>query len=294
MDEHTRETKTTPEGFEQLTPVPEQEELVEYYAQKYYQEGHGEYQARYDDMEVRYIEAMVRRKAEAVRRYVPELPERGSLLDVGCGEGYALALFHRDGWDVTGIDFSSEGVARHHPDLLAHIRQGDVFELVDEAIAGDDRFDLIWLDNVLEHVRDPLDLLARCRRAISAGGALVVEVPNDFSIVQRDLVRLGLIEDRSWVFVPDHLSYFSRPSLARLAAVGGWRERGTIGDFPIDWFLYHPDSNYYRDPTAGRDAHRARMRLELLMENQDRDRLFQFLEALADVGFGRQIISIFS
>jgi 2-polyprenyl-3-methyl-5-hydroxy-6-metoxy-1,4-benzoquinol methylase len=34
----------------------------------------------------------------------------GRLLDVGCGEGCALAFFREHGWSVKGVDFSSAGV----------------------------------------------------------------------------------------------------------------------------------------------------------------------------------------
>lgn len=292
-DPPDQSTRVTAEGFHQLESIPSAEELEQYYANKYYQEGHGEYREQYDDLEQQYIRAMVERKVDALQRSVPELPVRGRILDVGCGEGHTLAHFHDLGWEIVGIDHSVDGVLRHHPRLKPYVTQSDIISHIKDLVACGRVFDIVWLDNVLEHARDPQTLLLQCRSISTEGGALIVEVPNDFSLVQRDLVRLGKIDDRAWVVAPDHISYFNRPALARLAASAGWEERTSIADFPIDWFLYHPGSNYYRSPEVGPDAHRARMHLEWLLAQQEPGTVFKFLQSMADVGFGRQILSIF-
>jgi 2-polyprenyl-3-methyl-5-hydroxy-6-metoxy-1,4-benzoquinol methylase len=289
-----RATRTTVYGFRQLAQLPDADELRRYYSQRYYQEGTAGYRDEYDELEAEHIQAAAARKVAAARRFAPSLPATGSLLDVGCGEGYVLALFAAEGWDVVGVDFSSSAVAQHHPELAPLVETGDLFESLDRVLAGGKRFDLLWLDNVLEHVLDPERLLRQCRHVMAPHGALVVEVPNDFSIVQRDLVRLGLIEDSAWVFVPDHVSYFDRSSLVALADAAGWECGGCIADMPIDWFLYHPLSNYYRNPDAGPGAHRARMAIDVLLSRQPSEDVLALLEAMAQVGLGRQIIAVFT
>jgi len=288
----SRETVVTPWGFRMLAEVPEQAELAEYYAKRYYQENPWGYHQHYDDLETRYTEMITDRKVSLLRRFVPELPRVGRYLDVGCGEGHSLDYFLRAGWTVKGLDFSIAGVRNHHPELEQYVDAGDLFDLLDEVLSREETYDVVWLDNVLEHVREPLALLVGCRRILARGGAIVAEVPNDFSIVQADLAARGLIDEASWVFPPDHISYFSRDGLAALARSAGLVERGVATNVPIDWFLYHPASNYYADKSVGSDAHRARMMIELLISEQDREKVLNLAAALADLGMGREILSV--
>lgn len=290
----SRETVVTPWGFRRLAEIPDQGELSDYYASRYYQEDMGIYQGAYEDLESRYLAMLIERKHWALRAFAPEVCAVGRYLDVGCGEGHSLAHFQNAGWEVTGLDFSIAGLRNHHPELESVVTAGDLFELLEQVIESGLTFDVVWLDNVLEHVRDPLELTSRLRHVVAPSGALVVEVPNDFSIVQQDLAARGLVEDASWVFPPDHISYFSRQGLTALAQEAGWRERGVTTNVPIDWFLYHPGSNYYADRSVGKDTHRARMMIELLLGEQDPAKVLNLGAALADLGLGREIMAVFT
>ena len=45
-------------------------------------------------------------------------------------------------------------------------------------------FDAVHLNNVLEHIPDPIELLILARECLEPGGILCVNVPNDFSPLQ--------------------------------------------------------------------------------------------------------------
>ncbi len=287
-------THLTEHGFRRLSAVPTEEKLATYYRDKYFQENQGGYASDYDEAELRYIEVVLNRKLAALRRFAPEVPDTGRLLDVGFGEGHCLSRFAAMGWSVSGVDFSDAALRAHHPEFADRVEVGDVVEALEHAVSVPSQFEVIWLDNVLEHVLDPQRLLELCRQLMSPTSALVVEVPNDYSPAQVDLASQGLIDDESWVFEPDHVSYFNKAGLASLADAVGLVERGVIADFPIDWFLYHPGSNYYRKPSAGRTAHRARIHLELLIARQSADAVLDLFEALAACEAGRQIVAVFS
>jgi 2-polyprenyl-3-methyl-5-hydroxy-6-metoxy-1,4-benzoquinol methylase len=106
------------------------------------------------------------------------------------------------------------------------------------------KYDVIWLGNVLEHVLDPLSLLKRIHLLSSEVGVLVIEVPNDFSEIQKHLLLNKQIADDFWVAVPDHISYFNYQGLINICSAAEWYYGGIIGDFPIDWFLFNEYSNY--------------------------------------------------
>lgn len=102
-------------------------------------------------------------------------PEKGNLLDVGCGYGFFLLEAQKKGWQVFGTELSHIAVnyAREKQNLT------DVFfsDLSDIEFSVD-KFDAINLTNVLEHVPSPTQILENCHRRMETGGALLIRVPN--------------------------------------------------------------------------------------------------------------------
>jgi 2-polyprenyl-3-methyl-5-hydroxy-6-metoxy-1,4-benzoquinol methylase len=224
-------------GYYEVSQKPTPEELRAYYAQRYYQESLSSYQKDYSAEELEHVEGKLRLRHWVLQQLLPPpantAPAR-TFLDVGCGEGWALEYFQRQGWNVSGVDFSGFSLEKFHPNLLPHFHAGDLYEELQRLADEGRSFDVLWLDNVLEHVLDPADLLRRCRALVNPGGALMVDVPNDFSALQQYLLERGHIDREFWVALPDHLSYFSQTGLRNLATATGWQATKVIGDQPID------------------------------------------------------------
>jgi hypothetical protein len=66
-----------------------------------------------------------------------------------------------------------------------------------------------------------------------------------------------------------------------------------LADYPIDWNLLNPDSNYVKDRTKGKNCHKERIEFENLVHNLDVDKLIALYKSLADLGLGRQITGFF-
>lgn len=275
-------------GFLQAALMPSADELRAYYAERYYQTGQGNYRKTYPQAERDYFDLKIAQKTFLLDRLRGGAGS-GSFLDVGCGEGFALAWFKRHGWQVEGLDHSSAGIEAMHPDLLPHMRTGDLFALLDEKVSEGQHYDAVWLTHVLEHVRDPLGLFARLRGLVKQDGVLIVTVPNDGSTYQEMLLEEKFISRRFWIALPDHLAYFDGESLQRVAAETGWACREMVSDFPIDFFLLHEGSNYVEDSTKGPAAHRARIAMELFLGKQGHAVANEFYAALARVGLGRSL-----
>lgn len=273
-------------GFLEVADKPTPEQLQTYYANLYFQNEQANYRKSYPEDELRFFRAKIAQKA-AVVSSLRGFNRTGTMLDVGCGEGFALAWFQEHGWQVEGIDYSISGVNAMNPKMQSLVRTGDVFCLLQERIDAGLRYDIVWLTNVLEHVLQPIELLKSLRRVVAADGVLVVTVPNDGSSYQQQLYEHGDISERFWIAIPDHLAYFTHESLSRTAEATGWACPTIIGDFPIDWFLMHSASNYVRDRSKGPDAHKARVRMELLLSQLPCDQVNDFYRAMAAVGMGR-------
>lgn len=273
-------------GFFTVADRPSVDELKEFYASKYYQEAKGAYSIKYSDEELNYFAAKLEQRHGALRKMCPDACK---MLDVGCGEGFALSYFRRNGWQVKGFDFSSAGLKAQNPDCQDVLFTGDLFELIDSEIQSAQKYDVVWLQNVLEHVLEPVDLLISLNSLVADGGVAVVTVPNDFSATQLKALKAGHIDQEFWVSVPDHISYFDHVSLKKISEATGWKCAEIYGDFPIDWFLFNTESKYIQDKSRGKAAHLARVQLENLFHRIGVPEILAFWSAAGKVGIGRNI-----
>lgn len=282
----------TEDGFYQLLNKPTPIELNDYYSQKYYQDDKATYKKSYSGEELKYIYNKIEQKHLLFSNFFRHTSGL-KLLDVGCGEGFCLSYFHKNGWYVKGLDYSDFGLEIHNPEMKPFIETGDIYANIEKLISTKVKFDLLWLDNVLEHVLDPFQLLKFCSALTSPNGILVVEVPNDFSPIQIELKKKELIKNDFWVIVPDHISYFNKTGLINIAKRAGWEERVCIADFPIDFNLFNADANYVINRSRGKNAHLQRVQIENLLHEISPTKTNLLYKLFADLGLGRQIIAIF-
>ena len=100
-------------------------------------------------------------------------------LDLGCGGGavtFELAGLVAPGGHVTGIDMDGEKLALARDE--AHTRGLENVEFRHANVNEWDEpgtYDLVYSRLLLQHLSDPLDLLARMWQAVRAGGTLAVE-----------------------------------------------------------------------------------------------------------------------
>ncbi len=97
------------------------------------------------------------------------------VLDVGCGAGLLCEPLARRGARVTGVDASAGNVAAAqvhaaHERLAIDYRVGEP----EAALRDDERFDVVLLLEVVEHVDDPAGLVGRAARHVAPGGLLYV------------------------------------------------------------------------------------------------------------------------
>jgi tellurite methyltransferase len=99
------------------------------------------------------------------------------ILDAGCGSGRNLVYFLREGFDVCGVDTSSEAIA--HVRLLAHAHAPQLpaesfrREPVEKMSFADESFDAVLSSAVLHFARDEAHWLAMMRemwRVLKPGG----------------------------------------------------------------------------------------------------------------------------
>lgn len=133
------------------------------------------------------------------------------VLDIGCGNGgLLLALRERGFHTLAGMDPSAGCVARLQQQGLPafHGWLGDL-------AFGRQKFDLIILSHVLEHLLEPRPALASLQALLTPGGRVYVETP--------DAARYVDFPSVPWYyFDSEHINHFDVHSLDNLARVSGF------------------------------------------------------------------------
>jgi SAM-dependent methyltransferase len=201
------------------SPRPSATEIAAFYSQP----------AKYDSWlkEERARDALWRRR---VNKLLPHKAE-GNLLDIGAGIGQFLHHARPFFTHVAGTEVSASAIR------LAREKYG--IELcpveAEELNMPLGSFDNITLFHVLEHVPDPLRLIARCRGLLRPQGMLAIAVPNDVlawsSKIKKLGKRLGLAPfqkfspvlgiSRAGASREIHLSHFTPVVLRRLLKNAG-------------------------------------------------------------------------
>lgn len=111
------------------------------------------------------------RRLEMVRRFVDL--EDARILDVGCGIGTYVRRFRRFSDDVHGIEVEPERVAEASTELP------NIVLATGEALPyPDDQFDLVFSNEVIEHVDDDRRTAAEMVRVTRPGGSVIIFAPN--------------------------------------------------------------------------------------------------------------------
>lgn len=144
-------------------------------------------------------------------RCIKKFKAKGRLLDVGSGWGHFLLAARNMGYDVLGVELDSAPYQYSVRDLGLPVLQKDFFEF-----SVEEKFDVITMWDVLEHIDDPGGFLRQCARLQNPGSVLVLQVPQIDSCVARCM-------GKNWKMLGlDHVNYFSPKTLRKLLENNGY------------------------------------------------------------------------
>ena len=271
-------------GFRHVVPLPDPAELERAYRDAYYAEEKPNFLAHAAE-DAEWAALSYRDRLESFEALLP--PYRRRLLDIGCGPGFFLKTAKERGWITKGVEPSRQAAA-HARGLGIDILE-DFFNRRTAAQLG--RYDVIHLNNVLEHVPNPLEVIRLARDMLARRGVLCLNVPNDFSAFQTG-AQTALSLPEWWVAPPHHLNYFDFESLGRLVSRAGFYVAERSTSFPMELFLLM-GLNYTADPALGRACHDQRKRFDMALETSGfRETRRAFYRALAAAGIGREAVVI--
>lgn len=154
-----------------------------------------------------------------------KLQRRGSLLDVGSGRGELLWAARQAGWDFEGVDPSPAYLdwARVNLGIETHLGT------LEEVKFSSERFDVILMGGVIEHLYDPNSTLREVWRLLKPGGICYLDAPNEDGLYTKIGNLYMRLLQRDWVvnlaptFPPYHVQGFNPYSLRRLVQDVGFQ-----------------------------------------------------------------------
>ncbi len=130
--------------------------------------------------------------------------EGKTILDIGCAYGPFLQAAREEKMKPFGIDLCKEAIQYVQQELQIPALEGDILQLDPEEAFGIDRFDVITLWYVIEHIPFVDDLLKKLYTVLKPGGWLLFSTPNAKGVTGR------FFPDRFYQSSPkDHLTLWN-------------------------------------------------------------------------------------
>lgn len=166
-----------------------------------------------------------------------------TLLECGIGHGYSSVIFEEYFNDYIVIDADKKLIANYckqHPDTKIKF-----INTYFEDYEGTEKFDVIVLGFVLEHVMDPVKIIERMLLKLKDNGQLFIAVPNAEALNRRIGHLAGMLPDMCTLSENDyklgHRRYYTKQSLIEDCLAAGCNIKKIEGVFlkPIttDQFL---------------------------------------------------------
>lgn len=169
-----------------INPQPEIKTLLDHYSQTYdYSYMHRNKESKKDKSDVSEITKLK--------------PQKGRLLDVGCGTGLFLSAARKRGWEIFGIDVSEKAIKYGISYFRLPLTLEDLLNL-----ASDKKYEVITMRHFLEHTTNPEVYIHKANLLLEEDGILLLELPNIKSFA-------AIISKQVWEWMspPAHLFFFS-------------------------------------------------------------------------------------
>jgi len=133
-------------------------------------------------------------------------------LDIGCATGEFLDFFKKKGWKVSGVEPNES--ARNYAIQTYNL---NVMEEKDIQALADEKFDVVTMWHVLEHVHDINERVSQIYRILKNDGSTVIAVPNFMSNDASFYKQFWAGYD-----LPRHLFHFSEKTITALFEKSGF------------------------------------------------------------------------
>jgi len=213
------------------SPRPDSKEIGEYYKSESYISHTGTSKSLINKIYLKARSISLKRKRKLIQLH----SHLGNLLDYGCGTGDFINECKLNGWDVQGIEPSTE--ARIKAQKLTNAK---IFPNISEVT--DNQFDTITLWHVLEHVHDLNSIMEKLIELLKPNGTIFIAVPNHNSWDANKYKKYWAAYD-----VPRHLWHFSKDNISMLLKHHGMKVNHIL-PMKLDAYYVSLLSEQYKNP----------------------------------------------
>jgi len=173
-----------------LNYIPTREDISKIYPKEYFKQ---------PNIISRFVKFILIKKE--VMRWKKILTSQSKVLEIGCGCGELLNCFYKIGkFDVVGIE-QNEYICKFAKEKYGlEIINADI----EEYDLGEKEYDLVLMQHVLEHLKDPISVIRKIHKSLKENGYLVIWIPFFDSLEQKIFGKYWAGFD-----APRHLYFFS-------------------------------------------------------------------------------------
>jgi O-antigen biosynthesis protein len=148
--------------------------------------------------------------------------ENKTILEFGCATGYFSQMLIEKGCTVVGVEINANA-AKLAEQYCSNVIVADLdFTSLEEILQGQ-KFDIAVFGDVLEHLRDPWNLLESLRNYLNPGGFVVASIPN----IAHGSVRLSLLQgnfnyQQYGILDNTHIRFFTRATVDEMFKKAGY------------------------------------------------------------------------
>lgn len=164
-----------------------------------------------DILKTIYEKIVIGREIKAVRKFT-SIPNP-HVLDIGCGTGWTTSIWQKNGFTVTGLEPSQS-----RSDIARKTYGISVVHNHIEHFKPTEKFDVIIMRHLLEHIADPVSTLTAVKSFLKPNGILLIVIPN-INCIGRYIFQ----ENWEWV-LPWHLHFYTPKTLRRLLEKTGYQK----------------------------------------------------------------------
>jgi len=272
-----------------VKPIPTTEFLNDFYSNFYFKKKLcATYSEKYSSEELKHKKKRAQLVIDFILNNINK--KRKKILEIGSGEGFLLKAAHDNNFRISGIDYNDYAIKNFNKSILKFFTKCNPDQYLKELILKKKKFDVVLLQNVLEHVRDPSALILDIKKILFKNSYLFIQVPNDFKKLHFLLKDKNYINN-FWFFAPpQHLNYFNSSNIKYFFERHKYKFIDAMSDFPIELFLAFRE-NYVNNPKKrSSESHNARIFYDNFILDQGYAKSSNFYRACYDIGIGRSIL----
>lgn len=174
------------------------------------------------------------KRFERIIKYVKKGSSKIKIFEIGAGCGVLGKIALEQGVEYWGVEPSRFFYEEANNNITDG--GGKLFNAcLNEIRFKDESFDIVVMNDVLEHIVDPKGQIEICLKVLKKGGFIYIEVPDDSFFLLKYFLAKIFKKGKIPILPPGHINIFSRAALLRLFCKDDFRDikicyRGLLAD----------------------------------------------------------------